>query len=82
MKNILTKIFKSKKNLSSKEISFLEITKRTKVSEIFKAISNYNEVSEIRYVGGCVRKILNKEKFDDIDLILLNISGWGARIRT
>ena len=58
MKNILTKIFRSKKNLSPKEISFLEITKKTKVSEIFRAISNYNELSEIRYVGGCVRKIL------------------------
>ena len=68
MKKILSKILSSKKNLNSKEISFLEITKRTKVSEIFKAISNYNELSEIRYVGGCVRKILNGEEFDDIDL--------------
>jgi len=68
MKNILTKIFSSKNELSSKEISFLEITKTTKVSELFKVISNYNDSSEIRYVGGCVRKILNNEKFDDIDL--------------
>jgi len=68
MKNILTKIFSSKKNLSNKEISFLEMTKTTQASEIFQAISNYNELSEIRYVGGCVRKILNNEKFDDIDL--------------
>ena len=68
MKNILTKIFSSKKNFNSKEISFLEITKKTKVSELFKAVSSYNEFSEIRYVGGCVRKILNNEKFDDIDL--------------
>ena len=68
MKNILTKIFSSKKELSSKEISFLEITKTTKVSELFNVISNYNDQGEIRYVGGCVRKILNNEKFDDIDL--------------
>ncbi len=68
MKNMLTKIFRSKKNLSTKEISFLEMTKTTKASEIFQAISNFNEISEIRYVGGCVRKILNNEKFDDIDL--------------
>jgi len=68
MINILTEIFSSKKKLSSKEISFLEIAKRTRVLEIFKAISNYDQQSEIRYVGGCVRKILNKEKFDDIDL--------------
>ena len=68
MKNILTKIFSSKNELSSKEISFLEITKTTKVSELFNVISNYNDQGEIRYVGGCVRKILNNEKFDDIDL--------------
>ena len=68
MKNILTKIFSSKNELSSKEISFLEITKTTKVSELFNVIFNYNDSSEIRYVGGCVRKILNNEKFDDIDL--------------
>ena len=68
MKNILTKIFSSKNDLSSKEVSFLEITKTTKVSDLFKVISNFNDLSEIRYVGGCVRKILNNEKFDDIDL--------------
>ena len=68
MKNILTKIFSRKNQLSSKEISFLEITKTTKVSELFNVISNYNDQGEIRYVGGCVRKILNNEKFDDIDL--------------
>ena len=68
MKNILTKIFSPKNELSSKEISFLEITKTTKVSELFNVISNYNDQGVIRYVGGCVRKILNNEKFDDIDL--------------
>ena len=68
MKNILTKIFSSKNDLSSKEVSFLEITKTTKVFDLFKVISNYSDSSEIRYVGGCVRKILNNEKFDDIDL--------------
>ena len=31
-------------------------------------IRDSNETSEIRYVGGCVRKILNDEKTDDIDL--------------
>jgi len=68
MKKLLTNIFNKKKKLSLKELAFLEIKKTTKVSEIFKAISNYNESSEIRFVGGCVRKILNNEKIDDIDL--------------
>ena len=40
----------------------------TKVPNIFNAILNYNETSEIRYVGGCIRKILNNEDIDDIDL--------------
>ena len=68
MKNIFNRFFGIKKKKSNKELSFLEIERTTKVSELFNAISNYNNVSEIRYVGGCVRKILNNEKFDDIDL--------------
>jgi len=68
MKNFFNKFINSKKKLNNKEILFLEITKSTKVSELFRAISNYNDFSEIRYVGGCVRQILNNEKFDDIDL--------------
>jgi len=68
MKKLLTNIFTKKKKLNAKEMAFLEIKQTTKVSEIFKAISNYNDLSEIRFVGGCVRKILNNEKFNDIDL--------------
>ena len=34
---------------------------------LFSSIENYSETSEIRYVGGCVRKILNEEVIDDID---------------
>ena len=68
MYNFLKKIFKSTKKLTLKERSFLSIYNNTEVSKIFDAISNFNETSEIRYVGGCVRKILNHEEVDDIDL--------------
>ena len=68
MNNFIKKIFKFKKKISLKEKSFLEIIDNTKVSVIFESIEEYNDTSEARYVGGCVRKILNKEKFDDIDL--------------
>jgi len=78
MKNIINKFFSLNKKTNHKELSFLEIEKTTKVSEIFKAISNYNNLSEIRYVGGCVRKILNNEKFDDIDLAT-NINPEGVK---
>ena len=36
--------------------------------QLFSAIESYSENSEIRYVGGCVRKALNNEVLDDIDL--------------
>ena len=68
MKNILSKILKSKKNLNEINYKFQEIQNSTKVNQLFEAISNHNDSSEIRYVGGCIRKILNYENVDDIDL--------------
>ena len=68
MYNFLKKIFKSTKKLTLKERSFLSIYNNTEVSKIFDSVSNFNENSEIRYVGGCVRKILDQEEVDDIDL--------------
>ncbi len=68
MYNFFKNFFKINKKLSYKENSFLNIYNQTEVSTLFDAISNFNKTSEIRYVGGCVRKILNKENVDDIDL--------------
>ena len=68
MNNFFKKIFKHKKKITPKEKSFLRISEKTKVNKIFKAISEHDDLSEVRYVGGCVRKILNNEEFDDIDL--------------
>ena len=33
---------------------------------MFECINNYSANSELRYVGGCVRKILNKEEVEFI----------------
>ena len=68
MKALLKKIFQNKKISSDKDLKFLDLKNNKGVNKIFNAINNYNETSEIRYVGGCVRKILNDEKTDDIDL--------------
>ncbi len=68
MFNFLKKIFKTSKKTSIRERTFSKIYNNTEVSKIFDVISNFKETSEIRYVGGCVRKILNKEEVDDIDL--------------
>ena len=68
MKNFLKKIFISSNNLENISQSIIEISKKTPVNKIFKAINNYSTDSEVRYVGGCIRKILNNEKVDDIDM--------------
>jgi tRNA nucleotidyltransferase/poly(A) polymerase len=68
MNNLLDKIFFRSQNLNHINLGFKNIKKETEVSKIFEAIYSYSTNSEIRYVGGCVRKIINREKVDDIDL--------------
>ena len=68
MKNFFKKIFSSSKNLNSFKNNIKKLKLITPVEKIFEAINSYSSESEIRYVGGCLRKILNNEKVDDIDL--------------
>jgi tRNA nucleotidyltransferase/poly(A) polymerase len=68
MNNLLDKLFFRSQNLNYINSGFKDIQKNTEVDQIFAAISSFSKNSEIRYVGGCVRKIINREKVDDIDL--------------
>jgi poly(A) polymerase len=68
MNNLLNKIFFRSQNLNYINIGFKAIKKNTEVEKIFSAIHSFSKDSEIRYVGGCVRKIINREEVDDIDL--------------
>ena len=68
MNKFLDKIFSCTNNLDNISKSIKDLTLNTPAKEIFNAINNYSDSSELRYVGGCVRKIINKEKVDDIDL--------------
>ena len=68
MKNFLNKIFSSSKNLYSFKNNIKKLSLTTPVKKIFEIINSHSSESEIRYVGGCLRKILNNEKVDDIDL--------------
>ena len=68
MKNFLDKIFSSSKNLYSFKNDIKKLSLTTPVKKIFEAINSHSPESEIRYVGGCLRKILNNEIVDDIDL--------------
>ena len=65
MFNFLNKFFASSNNIKSK---FFDLQKNSSVKKIFEAFQDYSTDSEIRYVGGCVRKILNNEKVDDVDM--------------
>ena len=68
MKNFLNKILNLANKDDKKYLAFREIQKTTQINKIFSAINDFSDQSEIRYVGGCIRKILSNEIIDDIDL--------------
>ena len=68
MNNLLDKIFFRSQNHNYINSGFKDIKKNTEVEQIFNAIHSFSTSSKIRYVGGCIRKIINKEKVHDIDL--------------
>ena len=68
MKSFLDTIFLRSNNLDYVSQNIKNLTKNTKANKIFNAINSFSPEGEIRYVGGCIRKIINKEKVDDIDL--------------
>ena len=68
MDNLLDKIFFRSRNLDYISQNLKNITNKTPANKIFEAINSYSENSEVRYVGGCIRKVVKKEIVDDIDL--------------
>ena len=68
MDKFLDKIFFRSRNLDYISQNLKDITNQIPANKIFEAINNYSESSEVRYVGGCIRKVINKEVVDDIDL--------------
>jgi len=68
MKYFLKKFFSRTNNLDYISQNVEDLIRITCVDKIFEAINTYTHDGEIRFVGGCIRKIINKEKVDDIDL--------------
>jgi len=68
MIKFIDKIFNRTNNLNYISLGIKNLTSNTPAKKIFDAINTHSINSEIRYVGGCIRKIINKEKVDDIDL--------------
>ena len=68
MKNFIKQIFSNSKNHNFIKENIKSLSKKKSIRQVFEAINSYSSDSEIRYVGGCLRKIINNEKVDDIDL--------------
>ncbi len=68
MINFLDKFLTRTNNLDYIGQGFKDLLKNTPIKKIFDSINRFSSNSEIRYVGGCVRKIIQKELVDDIDL--------------
>ena len=66
MKNIFKKLFK--KQSVVKDSIYKKLKNSSDIEKIFKAFDKHSDNSEIRFVGGCIRKFLKNEKIDDIDL--------------
>ena len=70
LKKIKSTIF----NINNKEnfIVSVESLKQLKyfsaAKQIFSIIKNQNKKAELKFVGGCVRKLLNHEEINDIDI--------------
>ena len=68
MIKILDKLLTRTNNLNIIVKGFGDLLKHTPVKKIFDSINEFSSNSEIRYVGGCVREIIQKKNVDDIDL--------------
>ena len=68
MKSFLDIIFFRTNNLDQISKSVKNLSQKSPANNIFDAINSFTSESEIRYVGGCIRKIINEEKVDDIDM--------------
>ena len=68
MIKFLDKFITRTNNLDYIAQGFQNLSKQFPVKKIFNSINKYSSNSEIRYVGGCVRKIILQENVDEIDL--------------
>ena len=68
MIKLLDKFLTRTNNLDYIAKGFKDLSKHTPAQKIFDSINKFSSNSKIRYVGGCVRKIIQRENVDDIDL--------------
>ena len=52
--------------------SLKDLKKFKEAKDLFSIIIQTQAGSEIKFVGGCIRKLINKEEIDDIDFLVNN----------
>ena len=62
------KFFKPNQSTFKNKAEFKQLVIRKEVKELFQSFYNFSNKAELRFVGGCVRKLINNEKVDDIDM--------------
>ena len=68
MIKFINNFFKSKKETFKDKTNFKELVSNKDIQDLFKLFNSYSDEAELRFVGGCVRKLINNEIVDDIDL--------------
>ena len=68
MFKLLENLFKSRKNTFKDKVNFKELILNKEIQELFRSFNVYSNKAELRFVGGCIRKLISDEKVDDIDL--------------
>ena len=68
MINFLGNLLKSKQKTFKDKSNFKELILADETQKIFKIFNSYSDRAELRFVGGCVRKLISNENIDDIDL--------------
>ena len=60
--------FKSRNNTFKDRDHFRKLVSSDDIKELFKSFNTFSKDAEIRFVGGCIRKLIQDEEIDDIDL--------------
>ena len=68
MIKFLEHLFKSKKSTFKYKKNFKNLISNKETQKLFSLFNSFSKDSELRFVGGCLRKIIKDEKVIDIDL--------------
>ncbi len=68
MIKFINNLFKVKQETFKDKANFKELISNKEIQDLFKSFNSYSNEAELRFVGGCVRKLINDETIDDIDL--------------